>query len=151
MTRIFELLRIALASVLIGIGGAPLTAQPSPSSSAGDKDVGLVLRGGRVFDSRGTLFQANLSVSIRGRRILTIREDNPDGIVAPDPARTIALDGLYLIPGLIDLHTHFVLYPYDQANWNDQVLKESLELRVMVVLPVWELRIGRGIVEDLGE
>ena len=35
-----------------------------------------------------------------------------------------------LLPGLIDLHTHVLLHPYDEALWNDQVLKEALALRV---------------------
>jgi len=36
---------------------------------------------------------------------------------------------LWMIPGLIDLHTHLLLHPYNEASWDDQVLKESLELR----------------------
>ena len=35
-----------------------------------------------------------------------------------------------MIPGLIDAHTHVLLHPYDEALWNDQVLKEALALRV---------------------
>jgi imidazolonepropionase-like amidohydrolase len=35
-----------------------------------------------------------------------------------------------LLPGLIDLHTHVLLHPYDEATWDDQVLKEALALRV---------------------
>jgi imidazolonepropionase-like amidohydrolase len=36
-----------------------------------------------------------------------------------------------VIPGLIDLHTHMLLHPYDEASWDHQVLRESLELRSM--------------------
>jgi imidazolonepropionase-like amidohydrolase len=31
---------------------------------------------------------------------------------------------------LIDAHVHFFLHPYNEAQWDDQVLKESLALRV---------------------
>jgi len=41
------------------------------------------------------------------------------------------LKGLYLVPGLIDLHTHLCLHAYDETSWDDQVLKESLELRTI--------------------
>jgi imidazolonepropionase-like amidohydrolase len=35
-----------------------------------------------------------------------------------------------LLPGLIDAHVHFFLHPYNETQWDDQVLKESLALRV---------------------
>jgi imidazolonepropionase-like amidohydrolase len=35
-----------------------------------------------------------------------------------------------LLPGLFDAHTHVLLHPYDEALWDDQVLKEALALRV---------------------
>jgi imidazolonepropionase-like amidohydrolase len=35
------------------------------------------------------------------------------------------------MPGLIDLHTHLLLRPYDELSWDDQVLKESIELRTI--------------------
>jgi imidazolonepropionase-like amidohydrolase len=35
-----------------------------------------------------------------------------------------------LLPGLIDAHTHVLLHPYNEATWDDQVLKEPLALRV---------------------
>ena len=28
------------------------------------------------------------------------------------------------------MHTHVLLHPYNEATWNDQVLKEALALRV---------------------
>ena len=42
----------------------------------------------------------------------------------------IELPGATLLPGLIDAHTHVLLHPYNEAVWNDQVLKEALALRV---------------------
>ena len=35
-----------------------------------------------------------------------------------------------VLPGLIDAHTHVLLHPYNEAVWDDQVLKEALALRV---------------------
>jgi imidazolonepropionase-like amidohydrolase len=35
------------------------------------------------------------------------------------------------VPGLIDLHTHLLLHPYNERSWDDQVRSESLELRTL--------------------
>lgn len=37
----------------------------------------------------------------------------------------------WMVPGLIDLHTHLLLRPYDQMSWDDQVRKESHGLRLL--------------------
>jgi imidazolonepropionase-like amidohydrolase len=46
----------------------------------------------------------------------------------PEPVDQDFGDG-WLIPGLIDLHTHVCLQPYNEMPWDRQVLEESLELR----------------------
>src|SRR5262249_56372561 len=37
---------------------------------------------------------------------------------------------LTLLPGLIEMHSHLLLHPYNEASWDDQVLKEAYALRV---------------------
>ena len=37
----------------------------------------------------------------------------------------IDLVGMTLMPGLIEGHSHLLLHPYNETDWNDQVLKES--------------------------
>lgn len=37
----------------------------------------------------------------------------------------IDLKGMTVLPGLIEGHSHLLLHPYNETNWNDQVLKES--------------------------
>lgn len=46
-------------------------------------------------------------------------------------AVTIALPGQTLVPGLIELHSHLLLHAYDEAAWDDQVLKEPPAFRVL--------------------
>ncbi len=49
---------------------------------------------------------------------------------APADATRIDLAGTTLTPGLIDLHSHLLLHPYNETPWNDQVAREPLALRV---------------------
>jgi imidazolonepropionase-like amidohydrolase len=63
---------------------------------------------------------------------ITIEEDRIAAVESAAGAEESSeLKGLYLVPGLIDLHTHLLLHPYDETSWDDQVLKESLELRTI--------------------
>ena len=62
-----------------------------------------------------------------------IKEVGPaDRIGAPPGAERIALPGKTLIPGLIDLHSHVLLHPYNETTWDDQVIKEQVEYRTLL-------------------
>jgi imidazolonepropionase-like amidohydrolase len=63
---------------------------------------------------------------------ITIEDGRITAVESPvQAAESPELKGLYLVPGLIDLHTHLLLHAYDETSWDDQVLKESLELRTI--------------------
>ena len=98
--------------------GAGLRAQPPAVT---------VLRADRVFDGQG--MQQGWAVMVRGDRIEAAGP--AASIAAPAGARTITLpSGTTLMPGLIEGHSHLLLHPYNETPWNDQVLRESLALRV---------------------
>ena len=115
---------------------------------AGGSD--LVLFGAHVLDETGQRFLQDRSVLIRDDRILEIVPARY--AKSTDDARRLDLTGLYLIPGLIDLHTHLLRRPYDQMPWNDQVLRESLELRTIraVTAARATLEAGFTTVRELG-
>lgn len=78
-------------------------------------------------------------------------------VIAIEPAsRHEAVDrdfgDAWVIPGLIDLHTHLLLKPYDQMAWDDQVLRETTELRTLRarVHGIDTLQAGFVAVRDLG-
>jgi imidazolonepropionase-like amidohydrolase len=99
--------------------------RPKPGAGAAQP---VVLRPARVFDGINPKAHDGWAVVVRGDRI---EAAGPSGeIQTPEGARTIDLPGQTLLPGLIDLHTHVLLHPYDEALWDDQVLKEALALRV---------------------
>jgi imidazolonepropionase-like amidohydrolase len=58
----------------------------------------------------------------------------------------------WVVPGLIDLHTHMFLRPYAQISWDEQVRNESAVLRSMRAVRHAEatLRAGFFAVRDLG-
>jgi imidazolonepropionase-like amidohydrolase len=88
----------------------------------------VVLKPARVFDGAEPESHEGWVVVVRGGRI---DGAGPAGEVkVPDGARTIDLPKMTLLPGLIDAHTHVLLHPYNEAPWDDQVLKEPLALRV---------------------
>ena len=60
----------------------------------------LVVRGGVVFDGSGAAPKI-ADVGVRGDRIAAIGEDLPGG------AQTIDATGRWVIPGLVDVHTHY--------------------------------------------
>ncbi len=107
-----------------------------------------VLHPDRLFD--GTQMQEGWSVLVKGNQIITAGPTNK--ISTPRGAETIVLPGMTLMPGMIEGHSHLLLYPYNQTSWNDQVLKESDAYRVArgTVHAKSTLMAGFTTVRDLG-
>jgi len=83
----------------------------------------LVLIPDAVFD--GESLHQNLQVRVDDGQISAV-----DQQVNQDDAQVITLNGMTLMPGLIDAHSHVLLHPYDETSWTDQVLVESSAERV---------------------
>lgn len=60
----------------------------------------LLLKGGHVIDARNGVDEVS-DVLVRGGKIASVAND-----VEPDGAKTIDVSGMYVTPGLVDLHTH---------------------------------------------
>ncbi len=106
----------------------------------------ILLRPAAVFD--GAQRHDGWAVLVDGERIAAAGPN----LAAPDGARTIELPGATLLPGLIDLHTHLLLHPYEERAWVDQVLRDPESLRVAraVVAAKRTLEAGFTTVRDLG-
>ena len=100
----------------------------APASDLGPKSGIIVLKPARVFDGIGPKTHPGWVVVIKGKRI--DQAGPAEKLNIPDGARVLTLTGMTLLPGLIDAHTHLLLHPYNEAKWDDQVLKEALALRV---------------------
>jgi imidazolonepropionase-like amidohydrolase len=110
----------------------------------------LLLAGARVLDPDGERLLDRQDVLIEGGRISRIAAAG--AIQVPPGAQRIDLSGLALVPGLIDLHSHLLLHPYNETSWDDQILKEPLELRTIrgVVAARATLEAGFTTIRDLG-
>jgi imidazolonepropionase-like amidohydrolase len=73
-------------------------------------------------------------------------------VTAPAGAERIELPGTTLLPGLIEGHSHLFLHPYNEALWDDQVLKEPLGIRMARAVAAASATLQAGITteRDLG-
>ena len=113
-------MRYPLLFGLLLIGQAGL---PGPPRQPAQVAV-VVLRPARVFD--GDVVHEGWAVRVRGDRI---EAAGPAASIATAGATTTDLPGATLLPGLVEGHSHVLLHPYNEAAWNDQVLKEPLGVR----------------------
>lgn len=81
----------------------------------------ILLRPDRVFD--GYRMHPNWVVYLEGDEIKFAGK--PADFQIPEGTEELTLDGMTLMPGLIEGHSHLLLHPYNETPWNDQVLKES--------------------------
>ncbi len=124
--------RLALPSLLL-LPLALFAQAPRPGSGQGQRppranaaDAAVtVLRPARVFD--GDTTHEGWAVRVRGDRI---EAAGPAAGVSTAGATAVDLPGTTLMPGMVEGHSHVLLHPYNETTWNDQVLHESLGLRV---------------------
>ena len=81
----------------------------------------ILLKPDRVFD--GTDVHENWVILVEGNSISYVGE--VADLKQPKNTQTIDLMGTTLMPGIIEGHSHLLLHPYNEMEWNDQVLKES--------------------------
>jgi imidazolonepropionase-like amidohydrolase len=110
----------------------------------------LCITGAHVLDARGEKWLDGVGVLVIDGRIASVSADAL--AKAPSSARKVDARDLYLLPGLIDLHSHLLLHPYDETPWDEQVLKESLEQRTIraTVAARATLESGFTTLRDLG-
>jgi len=115
---------LILVQPVWGQGRGARRGAPRPTGS----ERPIVLKSARVWDGAALDPHSDWIVVVQGA---VIKAAGPASEVeVPANARMLDLTGMTLLPGLIDAHTHVLLHPYDEAVWDDQVLKEALALRV---------------------
>jgi imidazolonepropionase-like amidohydrolase len=155
--QVLHALRCRRRAIGLGILCAALIISPSRSSAQTRADTNrvaesapLLLLPDRVVDGSGAEARAGVAVLVDSGRVVAV---GPRASLPARPGtRVIPLPGTTLLPGLIDLHSHVLLHPYNEVSWDDQVLREALGERVAraTVHLARTLQAGFTTLRDLG-
>jgi imidazolonepropionase-like amidohydrolase len=107
---------------------ALLALASAPTLGAQQRDSLVLLKPGAVWDAISDAPHRGWTVLVRRDRIAAVGPASEVGV--PKGATVIDLPNTTLLPGLIDTHSHVLLHPYNEASWNDQVMKESQTVRI---------------------
>ena len=112
--------------------------------------VHMFLKPARVFNGDDGKIHDGWIVVVDGEQISAVGA--PSELHIPPEAQTTELPGMTLLPGLMDIHSHIFLHPYNETLWNDQVLKEPLAYRTIeaVIHCNKTLMAGFTLLRDLG-
>jgi imidazolonepropionase-like amidohydrolase len=129
--------------------GAALGTLALALSLAAQSEPWVVIRAGKLFDSRNGVFIANAVVVVHGERIA--QAGTADQVKIPAGATEINLHHATLLPGLIDAHTHLLLTGELNGRYDDELLKESYQYRTIeaVVNARKDLEAGFTSMRDL--
>jgi imidazolonepropionase-like amidohydrolase len=135
-------LALSIVTALATLGqahAAPQVPPPGPVLITADK----------VWTGEGAP-HAGWSVLVAQGRIQAVGPS--DKMSVPADVERISLPGKTLIPGLIDLHSHVLLHPYNETTWDDQVIKEAPAYRVALAVrhAADTLQAGFTTLRDLG-
>ncbi|WP_036168045.1 amidohydrolase family protein [Massilia sp. 9096] len=120
-----------LALTLSLLLGAVQTAATATAADAPASARPVLITPERVWTGDGAA-HTGWSVLIEGGRV---QAAGPSATLAvPADVERIALPGKTLIPGLIELHSHLLLHPYNETTWDDQVLKEAPSYRTALAV-----------------
>ena len=130
----------ALALILVSswAPGLALAAQP------------ILLKPARVWTAENAgPPREGWAVLVKDGKIAAV---GPAGQIDATGAEIIDLPGATVIPGLMDLHSHLFLHPYNETLWDDQVLKETPTYRTLraAVQAKATLEAGFTTLRDLG-
>jgi dihydroorotase len=126
----------AVASVLaLGIAHAqtPVAQKPvapaaaaTPAPRPNPLPYDLILKGGHVIDAKNNVDRVT-DVAVKDGKVAAVG----DGLKAEDAVKTIDVSGLYVTPGLIDIHMHMYASPGEAGSYagDESIWPDGFTLR----------------------
>jgi len=107
-----------------------------------------LLRPAQVFDGTDPAPHPGWQVLVEGDKIAAVGPN----LAVPPGTTTLDLPGQTLMPGMIEGHGHLFLHPYNETDWDAQVLHEPLALRTIRAAKAAETTLKAGFTteRDLG-
>ncbi len=113
-----------LIALFLLLGQAPRESAPTPRAPER-----VLIKAAHLIDGRSDASRDNLAVLVEGDRILKV---GPAAELQSAGARVVDLGNSWLLPGLIDAHTHVLLQgDVTAADYDEQLLKESIPYRTL--------------------
>jgi imidazolonepropionase-like amidohydrolase len=148
MMKLVARIPAVLSFLIVGLGTGATAQVRSDTTTL--RPVPLLLVPDAVWDGIADEPKAGWVVLVRRGHIDTLGPES--GVAVPREADRIELPGTTLMPGLIEGHSHLFLHPYNEATWDDQVLREPHGQRMAraVANAATTLRAGITTERDLG-
>lgn len=129
----------------------PLTRRalgPAPTPAAPVQRATLALVGGTLIDGHGGPPMPNSVVLVDGSRIVGV--GRVGSLAVPAGATVVSTEGMYLLPGLWDMHVHVMLVGHgNYAHW-DSVSPPEWERSIIPAAARQSLMAGVTSIRDLG-
>ncbi len=138
---------LPVLALVVATVTAPLASQSPPATDSTKVEL---LVPDAVWDGVADAPRRGWVVLVHGERIEAV--GLAERVTVPAGVERIALPGATLIPGLIEGHSHLFLHPYDEALWDDQVLRERAGFRMAEAVAHARATLEAGITSerDLG-
>ena len=115
-----------------------LLADPAPAAGT------TSLTNARLFDGTGSAVREGVSITVTDGRIESITDDAPSG------GRIIDLGGRFLMPGLIDCHTHLTIQAEPELAEGEEALRPGVVGHLVAANLREALRMGITTVREVG-
>jgi imidazolonepropionase-like amidohydrolase len=120
---------IAAAIILGRLESSTTRAEQPGGSQPTNRPASWLIVPDKVFTAADRETHKGWAVLVTGNKIAAVGPLRQ--VQLPEGGVRIDLPESTLLPGLMDIHSHIFLHPYNETLWDDQVLKEPVAYRAV--------------------